>query len=118
LWQPVTYDDQRQPGQAQQYAWPGFCCAWQGRKPGGSVAIAAPGARRSLLGKAVAAHQARALARRGPSQMAKAVAVARAHVVTFASLASMDFGAFHFGAGFGWVAVGGSMLLAHFAVTG
>lgn len=78
--------------------------------------VTAP-ARRSLIGAAVGAFLRRrdGAARR---KLAAAVAIARQHVVTFAALATVDFGAFHGGQVAGWVVTGVSMLVADFAVTG
>lgn len=82
------------------------------------AAVSAPGGRRSLLGMAVSAAAARAKARGRSSRLAKAVAIAREHVMTAAALASMDVGAFHWGTGVGWVVTGVSVLALDFAVTG
>jgi hypothetical protein len=83
------------------------------------VATAAvPRARRSLLGKAVAAVGARAKRPGRAGRLAAVVALAREHVMTAAALASMDFGAFHAGPVAGWVVTGMSLLALDFAVTG
>ena len=79
------------------------------------TALTAPGGR-SLLGKAQSALQARK--RPKSARAAAAMAVARQHVVTVAALVSVDLGAFHWGPGFGWLAVGASLLAADFAVRG
>lgn len=71
---------------------------------------------RSLFAKASAAVSARQ--RSKPGHLTAVLAVAREHVVTFAALAAADFGAFHWGPGYGWLAVGGSLLAADFAVRG
>ena len=71
---------------------------------------------RSLLGKASAALQARKRAR--SARTAAVVAVVREHVGTVAALVSVDLGAFHWGPGVGFLAVGASMLAADFAVRG
>ena len=77
--------------------------------------LAAP-SRRSLLGKTAAYVAAR---KRSKSARAAAVLSAvREHVVTVAALVSVDLGAFHWGPGFGWLAVGASLLAADFAVRG
>lgn len=76
--------------------------------------------RRSLLGTALGAVQARAAARRPgkPSRLAAVAAKARQHMVTAAALASVDVGAFHGGPVAGWVVTGLSLLALDFAVTG
>ena len=80
--------------------------------------VTAPG-RRSVLGKAGAAVAARVKARgRAGSKAAEFAAAARQHVVTTAALVSMDLGAFHYGAGVGWIATGVSLLVLDFAVAG
>jgi hypothetical protein len=78
----------------------------------------APRARRSLVGTALAAAQSRLKRRARSDRLARALAVARQHVMTAAALAAMDLGAFHWGAGVGWVAAGLSLLALDFAVTG
>jgi hypothetical protein len=73
----------------------------------------------SLLGKAVSGFQARRKARGGrPGQVAAVVAKAREHVLTVAALAAADLGAFHWGAGVGWLVTGASLLALDFAVRG
>jgi hypothetical protein len=72
--------------------------------------------RRSLLGKTAAYVTARRGAR--SARAAAVLAVVREHVVTAAALVSADLGAFHWGPGFGWIAVGASLLAADFAVRG
>jgi hypothetical protein len=75
--------------------------------------------RRSLLGKAAAYAAARKRARTGrPGGLAAAVARAREHVMTVAALAAADIGAFHWGAGVGWIVTGASLLALDFAVSG
>jgi hypothetical protein len=74
--------------------------------------------RRSFIGKIGSAVAARARAKGKASKLAAALAVAREHVVTTAALASMDFGAFHLTHGWGWFAVGVSVLALDFAVRG
>lgn len=71
--------------------------------------------RQSLIGKLGAALTARA---RAKGKLAAAMAIAREHVVTAAALASVDFGAFHLSHGWGWFAIGVSVLALDFAVTG
>lgn len=81
------------------------------------VTAAAPGARRSLLGKLSAA----AVLSRRPgrsSKLAAFAATARQHVVTVAALASVDIGAFHGGQIAGWIVTGVSLFLLDFAVNG
>ena len=79
------------------------------------TALAAPGGR-SLLGKASAVVAARKRAK--SARVAAVVAVVREHVVTVAALVSVDLGAFHWGPGVGFLAVGASLLAADFAVRG
>ena len=79
------------------------------------TALAAP-SRRSLLGKTAAYVAARKHAR--SARTAAVLAVVREHVVTIAALVSVDLGAFHWGPGVGWLAVGASLLAADFAVRG
>lgn len=74
--------------------------------------------RQSLTGKLGAALAARAGTKGKPGKLAAAMAVAREHVVTAAALASVDFGAFHLSHGWGWFAVGFSVLALDFAVRG
>lgn len=75
--------------------------------------------RRSLLGKAAAALAARQRARTGrPGKLSAVVARAREHVMTAAALGAFDFGAFHYGAGVGWLVTGVSILALDFAVSG
>lgn len=74
---------------------------------------------RSLLGKTAAYVAARQRARSGrPGKLAAAVARAREHVMTAAALGAVDLGAFHWGAGVGWVVTGLSILALDFAVSG
>lgn len=76
----------------------------------------APGARRSLVGAALAALQNRSRARAGrPSRVAAAIGQ---HLMTFAGLAAVDFAAFHAGHAWGWAATGVSVLLADFKIQG
>jgi hypothetical protein len=80
------------------------------------AAVSAAGARRSLLGTALGVFAARARARTGrPSRV---VAAVQQHVMTFAGLAAVDFAAFHVSHGWGWAAVGISVLLADFKIQG
>jgi len=79
------------------------------------TALTAP-SRRSLLGKTAAYVAARRSAR--SARAAAALAVVREHVVTVAALVSVDLGAFHWGPGVGFLAVGASLLAADFAVRG
>lgn len=79
---------------------------------------ALPRARRSLLGKAVAAVAARTRKPGRPNKLAALAARAREHMMTAAALASMDFGAFHAGPVAGWIVTGVSLLALDFAVTG
>jgi hypothetical protein len=72
---------------------------------------------RSLLAKATSAIASRKRTGK-PSRLTAALAVAREHVVTFAALASADFGAFHWGPGVGWIVTGASLLALDFAVRG
>jgi hypothetical protein len=73
----------------------------------------------SLLGKVRDVLSARRAARgQRPSAAAVFLVRAREHVVTFAALASVDFGAFHWGAGVGLVVTGISALLLDFAARG
>ena len=74
--------------------------------------------RQSLLGKASAAVVARKRTRVGAGRLAAAVTAAREHVMTFAALAAADIGAFHWGAGVGWLVTGASILALDFAVRG
>jgi hypothetical protein len=67
---------------------------------------------------ALSAAQAKAKTRARSQRLAQAAALARQHVMTAAALAAMDLGAFHWGAGVGWVAAGLSLLALDFAVTG
>lgn len=78
-----------------------------------AVTVARP---RSLLAKASAAIASRK--RTGSGRLAAVLAVAREHVVTFAALGAVDFGAFHGGQIAGWVVTGVSLLAADFAVRG
>lgn len=84
------------------------------------MAAVAHAPRRSLLGKFAAG----LVTRRGARDRVKAgklaavAAAARQHVLTAAALASVDLGAFHWGAGTGWVVTGVSLLALDFAVTG
>lgn len=82
------------------------------------VTLSAPGARRSLLGKALSAAAARRRTPGKPSRLAQMAVVARQHLMTAAALAAMDFGAFHAGPVAGWVVTGVSLLALDFAVTG
>lgn len=82
------------------------------------AALAAPGARRSLLGKALSAAAVRRRAQGKPGRLAALAVKAREHLVTAAALASVDFGAFHAGPVAGWVVTGVSLLALDFAVTG
>lgn len=76
----------------------------------------APGARRSLLGTAIAALHGRAKAKTGrASRLATAVSE---HAMTFAAMAAIDTGMFHVGFVAGWVSVGVSLLLADFKIQG
>lgn len=77
--------------------------------------VSAPGARRSLVGAALAAAASRA---RVKGRAGKAVAAVRENVMTFAGLAAIDTGMFHLGVVAGWVAVGVSVLLADFRIQG
>ena len=77
--------------------------------------LAAP-SRRSLLGKTAAYVAARK--RSKSARTAAVLSAVREHVVTVAALVSADLGAFHWGPGFGWLAVGASLLAADFAVRG
>jgi hypothetical protein len=70
----------------------------------------------SLLGKAGAAFRARRKTRQG--QVTAVLAKAREHVLTVAALAAADLGAFHWGAGVGWLVTGASLLALDFAVRG
>ena len=79
------------------------------------TALTAPGGR-SLVGKASAYVAARKRAK--SARVAAVVAVVREHVVTVAALVSVDLGAFHWGPGVGFLAVGASLLAADFAVRG
>ena len=77
---------------------------------------AAPSRRRSLIGQAVAAWHAWSPSR--ASRLAAFAARARQHIVTVAALTSVDVGAFHYGAGPGWIVTGVTLLAFDFAVTG
>ena len=80
---------------------------------------AMPGGRRSLLGKVTSAAGARKAGRTGrPGRLAAAAAVARQHVVTFAALASVDFGVFRASSVAGWIVTGACLLVLDFAVRG
>lgn len=75
--------------------------------------------RQSLLGKAAAYVAARQRARTGRSgKLGAVVARAREHVMTAAALGAFDLGAFHYGAGVGWLVTGASILALDFAVSG
>jgi len=75
--------------------------------------------RQSLLGKAAAYAAARQRARTGrPGRLAALVARAREHVMTAAALGAFDLGAWHWGAGVGWLVTGASILALDFALTG
>ena len=80
------------------------------------MAAVTVGRPRSLLAKASAAVSSRRRAK--PGRLTAVLAVAREHVVTFAALGSVDFGAFHAGPIAGWVVTGVSLLAADFAVRG
>jgi hypothetical protein len=79
------------------------------------AAVTAPGARRSLIGMALGAVQARAAAKKRASRLAVAV---QDHLMTFAGLAAVDVGMFHLGTVQGWVSVGVSLFLADFKLQG
>lgn len=72
---------------------------------------------RSLLAKATSALASRKRTGK-PGALTAVLAVAREHVVTFAALASVDFGAFHGGQIAGYVVTGVSLLALDFAVRG
>lgn len=74
--------------------------------------------RRSLLGKAAAYAATRQRTRSGAGRLAAVVARAREHVMTAAALGAFDLGAFHYGAGVGWLVTGASILALDFAVSG
>lgn len=76
---------------------------------------AVPVPRRSLLGTALNAAQARARAKGATSRVAEVV---RENVLTFAGLAAVDVGMFHLSLVAGWVSVGVSILLADFKLQG
>lgn len=83
------------------------------------MATATAPAGSSLLGKLGAAVAGRRAARsRRASRLAALAVKAREHVVTAAALGSVDLGAFHWGAGVGWITVGASLLSLDFAVRG
>jgi hypothetical protein len=83
------------------------------------VAVAtAPGPRRSLLGALLTTVLAVVRPRSRPRRLAELVSAARQHVVTVAALAAMDLGAFQVWHHGGWFAIGLSVLLLDFAVTG
>ena len=77
--------------------------------------VTAPGGRRSLIGMALGAVQARAQARGRVSRLAAAV---QEHAMTFAALAAVDVGMFHLGTVTGWVSLGVSIALADFKIQG
>ena len=96
-----------------------MCSTCSSRCYGAPVTVvSAPRPRRSLLGTALSAAQARVRSRGRSARLAHAAAVARQHVVTAAALASVDVGAFHAGPVAGWVVTGISLLALDFAVTG
>ena len=80
------------------------------------VAAVSVGRPRSLFGKVAAVVAARKRAK--PGRLAPVLAVAREHVLTAAALVAADLGAFHWGPGVGWLAVGGSLLALDFAARG
>jgi hypothetical protein len=79
------------------------------------AAVTAPGARRSLIGAVLSAASGRARAKGRVPRLAAAV---QENVMTFAALAAADFGAFHISHGWGWAAIGVSVLLADFKIQG
>ena len=79
----------------------------------------APGQRRSLIGMAVAAVQARLEAKGRRSRLGELAVRVREHVPTVAALAAADFGAFQvWHHGQGWFVVCASVLALDWAVTG
>lgn len=74
--------------------------------------------RRSLIGSAVAALQARAKGGKRFRGIARAAAAARQHVLTVAALAAADLGGFQVFHHGGWFVVTASLLALDFAVTG
>jgi hypothetical protein len=77
--------------------------------------VSVPGSRRSLIGMALGAVQARAAAKGRRSRLAAAVSE---HAMTFAALAAVDVGMFHLGFVAGWVSLGVSIALADFKIQG
>ena len=71
--------------------------------------------RRSLLGMALGAVQARARVKDRTSRLA---AVVQENVLTVAGMAAVDVGMFHLGTVQGWVAVGVSLLAFDFQLRG
>ena len=82
------------------------------------AALSAPGARRSLIGKAVSAAAARRRAGGRPNRLAALAVQVRQHMVTVAAFAAFDAGMFHWGTGVGLIGVCVSLLALDFAVTG
>ena len=71
---------------------------------------------RLLLGSVIGAMHRRSRARTGrPSRLAAAVSE---HAMTFAGMAAIDVGVFHWSVTWGWVAAGVSVLLADFKIQG
>jgi hypothetical protein len=79
------------------------------------AAVTVPGSRRSLIGTVLGAVAGRARAKGRTSRLAAAV---QEHVMTFAAMAAVDVGMFHLGPVAGWVAVGVSLLLLDFKISG
>ena len=75
------------------------------------AAVTAGSGRRSLIGMALGAVQARARAKNRSSRLA---AFVQDNVLTVAGMAAVDVGMFHLGIVAGWVAVGVSLLLIDF----
>ena len=79
------------------------------------AAVTAGQGRRSLLGMALGAVQARAKAKGRASRVADYL---RENLLTVAGLAAVDVGMFHLGVTVGWVAAGVSLLLLDFKAQG
>jgi cyanate permease len=75
------------------------------------AAVTAGTSRRSLIGMALGAVQARARAKGRSSRLA---AFVQDNVLTVAGMGAVDVGMFHLGSVQGWVAVGVSLLLIDF----
>jgi hypothetical protein len=79
------------------------------------AAVTAGGGRRSLLGMALGAAQARARAKNRTSRVA---AFVQENVLTVCGMAAIDTGLFHLGAVQGLIGVGVSLLVLDFKIQG